>query len=61
MITLSESLPIQIIDVDSNAALASKYNIRNIPAVVIVNGETEASRLIGNNITPESVISEFNK
>ena len=60
MVALSATLPIQIIDVDAEAELAAKYNIRSIPAVIVVDGDTVTARLIGNNITTESVTHAYN-
>ena len=60
MVALSATLPVQIIDIDSDPGLAQKYNIRNIPAVVVVNGDTVTARLVGNAITQESVTHAYN-
>ena len=61
MVALSATLPIQIIDIDKDPALATKYNIRNIPAVIVVDGIAVTARLVGNNITHESVTHAYNQ
>jgi thioredoxin 1 len=61
MVALSATLPIQIIDIDKDPALATKYNIRNIPAVIVVDGIAVTARLVGNNITQESVTHAYNQ
>ena len=61
MVALSATLPIQIIDIDKDPAMATKYNIRNIPAVIVVDGIAVTARLVGNNITQESVTHAYNQ
>lgn len=61
MVALSATLPIQIIDIDKDPALATKYNIRNIPSVIVVDGIAVTERLVGNNITQESVTHAYNQ
>jgi thioredoxin len=48
--TIKEEIPFEIeeIDVDNNSIMATKYNIRALPTMVIVDGETEVKRHIGN-------------
>ncbi len=58
---LSAKLPIQIIDIDANPDLAAKYSIRNIPAVLVLNGDQVTSRLIGNTITEQTITESYNK
>lgn len=44
---VSQEVPVEKIDVDSQSDMALKYNVRNIPTVVLVNGETEVKRFVG--------------
>lgn len=44
---VSQEVPVDKIDVDSQSDMALKYNVRNIPTVVLVNGETEVKRFVG--------------
>lgn len=43
-------LPYDIIevDIDKEPELAAKYNVRSVPTMVIVDGEKEVKRSIGN-------------
>ena len=47
MAQVGQSVQVQKIDVDSQAALASQYNVRNVPTVVLVNGGSEVKRFVG--------------
>lgn len=59
---ISNQIPISFIDVDSNATTTDKYNIKNIPAVVLIdNTGRELGRLVGSNVTKQSVIDLYNK
>ena len=59
---ISNQIPISFIDVDSNATTTEKYNIKNIPAVVLIdNNGRELGRLVGSNVTKQSVIELYNK
>jgi thioredoxin 1 len=46
---ISQKIPVQKIDVDSNSEIAQRYGIRQIPTVVLVNGDAEVTRFIGVN------------
>ena len=48
--TIEDEIPFEIeeIDADTNIDMAQKYNIRGLPTMVIVDGETEVKRHIGN-------------
>lgn len=58
---LAQTLPMQFIDVDTNKSTCEQYAVRNVPCVVITNNGTVTGRLVGNNITPESVTQMFNQ
>ena len=58
---LSQSLPIQFINVDTNKTTCEQYGVRNIPCVIIIDGSTVIGRIVGNNITPQSVTQMYNK
>lgn len=44
---VSAEVPVQKIDVDKDYEMAQKYGVRNIPTVVLLNGESEVTRIIG--------------
>ena len=44
---VSAEIPVEKIDVDVDFETAQKYGVRNIPTVVLVNGESEVQRFIG--------------
>lgn len=59
---ISNQIPISFIDVDSNTTTTEKYNIKNIPAVILIdNSGREMGRLVGSNVTKQSVINLYNK
>ena len=43
----NEGYSIQVIDVDQNQELASKYGVRSIPATVIEENGVEVDRFVG--------------
>lgn len=53
--------PITILDADTNAAAISKYAVRSVPTIIIVDGDREVARLIGNNITEQRITELFNQ
>ena len=61
IVALQSKLPIKILDVDTNAEACSKYSVRNVPTIIIVNGDREISRLVGNNITEQRIVESFNQ
>lgn len=58
----ANQLPITFINVDTNEETSQKYGIRNIPCAVLIdiNG-IEQGRLVGANVTKQSVINLYNK
>ena len=51
----ANGMPVQKIDVDENQQMSAQYGIRNIPCLVLVDGQgNEIKRSIGNK--PESEI-----
>jgi thioredoxin-like negative regulator of GroEL len=59
--TIKDEIPFEIeeIDADTNIDMAQKYNIRGLPTMVIVDGETEVKRHIGNMTADQ--VKEFIK
>jgi thioredoxin 1 len=59
---LANQVPISFINVDTNSETSQKYNVRSIPCVVLidVNGN-ELGKLIGTNISVQSVTNLYNK
>lgn len=59
---LSSQLPITFIDVDTNSTATSKYNVKNIPCVILIDQSGVAlGRIIGSNVTKQSVINLYNR
>ena len=58
---MQSRFPITILDADTNAEALSKYAIRSVPSIVIVDGDREVARLIGSNITEQRIIELFNQ
>ncbi len=46
------TIPVQKVNVDENSEMAQKYNVRNIPTVVLLESGEEVKRLIG--VKPEA-------
>ena len=40
--------PIEEIDADTNSKLAQKFNIRGLPTMIIMDGDTEVKRKVGS-------------
>ena len=58
---MQSKFPITILDADTNAEVVNKYAIRIVPTILIVNGDKEIARLIGNRITEQRIAELFNK
>lgn len=59
---LSSQLPITFIDVDTNSTTTEKYNVKNIPCVILIDQSGVAlGRLVGPNVTKQSVINLYNR
>jgi len=43
----NEGHSVQLIDIDSQGALAQQYNVRSVPTVIIESDGSEVDRLIG--------------
>jgi len=59
--SIKEEIPFEVeeIDADNNAEMAKKYNIRGLPTMVIVDGESEVKRHVGNMTADQ--VKEFIK
>ena len=56
-----ESIPVQKVDVDAENELSQKYQIRNVPTVILVNKEgTEVAKFIGVK-SKQQVIDFYNE
>ena len=44
----SEGYYVEFIDIDNMSDLASKYNVRSVPTVVIEEGGVEVDRIVGS-------------
>ena len=48
-------------DADSNSDLIAKWQVRNIPTIVVTNNGVEVNRLVGNSITKNAIINLYNQ
>ena len=55
----SEGYSVEIIDLDSNQALANQYNVRSVPITVIEQNGVEVDRFVGG-LPKRSVIQKLN-
>ena len=55
----SEGYSVEIIDLDSNQALANQYNVRSVPTTVIEENGVEVDRFIGG-LPKQSVVLKLN-
>ena len=56
-----EGLPVQKVDVDAENETSQKYQIRNVPTVILVDGEgTEIAKFIGVK-SKQQVIDFYNE
>lgn len=44
---IKTDVEIEVIDIDQNPEMAKKYNIRGVPTLVKLNGETVVSQSVG--------------
>ena len=59
---LSKQIPITFIDVDANFGTTSRYNVKNIPCVILIDQSgTALGKLVGSNVTKDSVINLYNR
>jgi len=47
------------VDVDSNRDLSTKYGVRSVPLLVLVEGENEINRIVGVQ-TKEQILNFYN-
>ena len=48
------------IDVDTNRDLSTKYGVRSVPLLVLVEGENEINRIVGVQ-TKEQILNFYNE
>jgi thioredoxin 1 len=46
-------IPIEVIDVDENNALAAEYGIRGVPTLIMIEENIEVKRMSGNKTAEE--------
>ena len=56
---LSQTYPVQKINVDDQPDLATAYSVRNVPTVVIVKDGQVVNRMVGVQ-TPATVLNAYN-
>jgi thioredoxin 1 len=59
--SIKEEIPFEVeeVDADNNPDMAKKYNIRGLPTMIIVDGDTEVKRHTGNMTADQ--VKEFVK
>jgi thioredoxin len=57
MESISNSIPVQFVDVDQNPTLAAQYNIRSIPTLVFLKDGQEINKKPG--VLSESQVKEI--
>lgn len=45
--SIKTDLPITVIDIDEDTQLASEYNIRGVPTLVMLEDQKEVKRMVG--------------
>lgn len=58
---LQSQMSITYIDADVSAETCAKWNVRNVPTLLVVKNGVEAGRLVGTAITEQAVINMYNK
>ena len=56
---INEGHSVQIIDIDSNEAMARKYNVRSVPTTIIEENGVEVDRFMGA-LPKNQVIQKLN-
>ena len=54
---INTTLPIEVIDIDDNQALAMEYDIRSVPTLVMLNENVEVKRRTG--IVAKNLLQEW--
>jgi thioredoxin-like negative regulator of GroEL len=47
------SAPIEVYDVDEDSEIANEYGIRNLPTMILLDGNTEIGRSVGLKTTKQ--------
>ena len=50
---VNTNVPIEVIDIDENPAVAAEFGIRSVPTLVIVEENIPSKRLVGNKTKQE--------
>jgi thioredoxin 1 len=58
---LQSQMTITFIDADTSPDTCSKYNVRNVPTLLVIKNGMEAGRLVGTAINKDAVINLYNK
>jgi thioredoxin 1 len=51
--SIKTDVRIEIVDIDEQSDLATKYLIRSVPSMIMFDNDTEAKRLVGVKTTKE--------
>ena len=58
---LQNEITIVFIDVDVSPHAAQRYNVKNVPCIVLLENGVEKTKLVGNRITVNAVRELYNK
>lgn len=58
---LRSQMTIVDINIDISYQSAQTWNVRSVPAIIVIENAREIGRLVGSAITPQSVINLYNK
>ena len=58
---LQSQMSITFIYADARAETCKTWNVRSIPTVIVIKNSIEIGRIVGSNITKESVLNLYNK
>jgi thioredoxin 1 len=58
---LQSKMSITFIDADISPDTCRKYNVRNVPTLLVINNGMESGRLVGTAISADAVINLYNK
>lgn len=61
IMNLQSQMTITFIDADTSQDTCTKWNVRNVPTLLVIQNGTEVGRLVGTAITEDAVIKLYNK
>lgn len=58
---LQSQMSVIFINADASPDTCTRWNVRNIPTVLVIQNGVERGRLVGTSITKDAVINLYNK